>query len=188
MLAERSELKALRDAAEAAKLQIAIAGSGYYPRVDLEESYSKYDDDYLNGRGNIGSQGEELRTQVMVSMNLFNGRATESAVGKAKLEARGLRYDLKEMEDNLKTTLKNLYIDYKVSLDNINVADENIKHAKENLRITQLKYNQGLQRESDLLDAITSLSRARYNYVSVNRGAFLNHFQILRMVEGFSEK
>jgi outer membrane protein len=75
-----------------------------------------------------------------------------------------------------------------VSLDNINVADENIKHAKENLRVTQLKYNEGLQRESDLLDAITNLSRARYNYVSVNRGAFLNHFQILRMVEGFAEK
>jgi outer membrane protein len=73
-----------------------------------------------------------------------------------------------------------------VSLDNIGVAEENIDHAKENLRITQLKYNEGLQRESDLLDAVTSLSRARYNYVAVIRNAFLNHFQITRMVEGFA--
>ncbi len=188
MLAERSELKALRDTAEAANLQVKVARSGYYPQVNLVESYSKYDDDYISGRGDIGSPGEEWRTQVVASINLFNGQATQAAIGKAELEARGLRYDLKEMEDNLKTSLKNLYIDYKVSLDNINVANENIKHAKENLRVTQLKYNEGLQRESDLLDAITNLSRARYNYVSVNRGAFSNHFQIMRMVEGFPEK
>jgi outer membrane protein TolC len=188
MLVDRSELKALREASKAAMMHVKVAESGYYPRVDLVESYTKYDDDYINGHGNIGSRGEDLRTQVVLSMNLFNGKNTESAVGKAKLEVRGLQYDLKEMENNLKTSLKNLYIDYKVSLDNINVAKENIKHAKENLRVTQLKYNEGLQRESDLLDAITSLSRARYNYVSVNRGAFLNHFQITRMMEGFSQK
>ncbi len=188
MLANRSELKALRGAAEAAKLQVEIAKSGYYPRVDFTESYSKYDNAYINGTGDIGSQGEELRTQVVASINLFNGRATESEVGKAVLEVRGLRYDLLEMENTLKTQLKNLYIDYKVSLDNISVAQENIKHAQENLRVTQLKYNEGLQRESDLLDAITNLSRARYNYVFVNRGAFSNYFQITRMVEGFSEK
>jgi outer membrane protein len=186
MLAERSELKALRGLIEAARMQTEAASSDYYPRVDLVGSYNKYDDEYLSGSGDIGSQGEELRGQLVLSMNLFNGRITESTVGKAKLETRGLQYDLQEMEETMKTTMKNLYIDYRVSLDNIGVAEENIDHAKENLRITQLKYNEGLQRESDLLDAVTSLSRARYNYVAVIRNAFLNHFQITRMVEGFA--
>jgi outer membrane protein len=186
MLAERSELKALKGLIEAARMQTEAASGDYYPRVDLVGSYNKYDDEYLSGSGDIGSQGEELRGQLVLSMNLFNGRVTESTVGKAKLEVRGLQYDLQEMEETMKTTIKNLYIDYKVSLDNIGVAEENIDHAKENLRITQLKYNEGLQRESDLLDAVTSLSRARYNYVAVIRNAFLNHFQITRMVEGFA--
>jgi outer membrane protein len=186
MLARRSEIKALKGLIEAARMQTEAASSDYYPRVDLVGSYNKYDDKYLSGSGDIGSQGEELRGQLVMSMNLFNGRITESTVGKAKLEARGLQYDLQEMEETMKTTHKNLYIDYKVSLDNIGVAEENIDHAKENLRITQLKYNEGLQRESDLLDAVTSLSRAQYNYVAVIRSAFLNHFQITRMVEGFT--
>ena len=186
MLAERSELKALRGLAEAGRVQVEVAKSEYYPRVDLVGSYTKYDDKYMNGAGDVGSMGENLQAQIVVSMNLFNGRITESNVGKARLEARGLQYDLQEMENTMKTTLKNLYTDYKVSLDNISVAQENIEHAKENLRITQLKYKEGLQRESDLLEAVTNLSRARYNHVTVISSAFLDHFQITRMVEGFS--
>jgi outer membrane protein len=186
MLADRSEIKVLKGLAEAGLAQVEVAKSEYYPRVDLVGSYNKYDDKYLNGEGNVGSMGENLQAQVVVSMNLFNGRITQSNVGKARLEARGLQYDLQEMENTMKTTLKNLYIDYKVSLDNISVARENIEHAKENLRITQLKYKEGLQRESDLLEAVTNLSRARYNHVTVISSAFLDHFQITRMVEGFS--
>jgi outer membrane protein len=186
MLADRSELKALKGLVEAGRAQVEVAKSEYYPRVDVVGSYNRYDNNYLNGTGDIGAQGEVLRAQLVMSLNLFNGRITESNVGKARLEARGLQYDLQEMENTMKTTLKNLYIDYKVSLDNIGVADENINHAKENLRITQLKYNEGMQRESELLDAVTNLSRARYNYVNVIRTAFLDHFQITRMVEGFT--
>ena len=68
---------------------------------------------------------------------------------------------------------------------NVEVAREDIKHAEENLRITQLKYKEGLQRESDLLDAVTNLSRARYNEVAVIRTVFENAFRITRMVESF---
>ena len=129
MLADRSELKALKGLAEAGRAQVEVAKSDYYPRVDVVGTYNRYDNNYLNGTGDIGSQGEVLRAQLVMSMNLFNGRITESNVGKAKLEARGLQYDLQEMENTMKTTLKNLYIDYKVSLDNISVAEENIDHA-----------------------------------------------------------
>ncbi|EKD39977.1 MAG: TolC, partial [uncultured bacterium] len=72
-----------------------------------------------------------------------------------------------------------------VSLENVEVATRSIEQAQENLRITQLKYDEGLQRESDLLDAITSLSRSRYNHVAVQRTAFANKFRLTRMIDGF---
>ncbi len=185
MLANRSEIRALRGLVDAAKMLVKAEYSDYYPQLDLEGSYLRYDDDFINGSGD--DEEEELRAQLVLSMNLFNGFVDEADIGKAKLEARGLQYDLVELEDTLKTELKNLYIDYKVSLENVTVAESNIKLAKENLRITQLKYDEGLQRESDLLDAITNLSRAQFNYVTVIRTVFENHFRIIRMVEGFNE-
>jgi outer membrane protein len=185
MLEKRSEIKALKGLVDASTLQIEAEKSDYYPRIDLEGSYLRYDDDFLNGNGD--DDEDELRARVVMSMNLFKGFTDEAEIGKAKLEARGLQYDLAELEKSLETELQNLFIDLRVSLENVTVADQNIKLAKESLRITKLKYDEGLQRESDLLDAITNLSRAQFNYVTVVRSVFENHFRIQRMVEGFMQ-
>ena len=183
MLVERSEIKALETGIEATASQEKSALSDYYPRVDAVGSYSRYDDDYINGNGSV--KEDELRAQLVLTMNLFRGFTTETAVSKAKLQTRSLRYDLEELTNLLVTDLDNLFIDFEVSLENVDVANRSIEQAKENLRITQMKYDEGLQRESDLLDAITSLSRAQYNYVAVLRTLFANYFQLTRMVEGF---
>ncbi len=183
MLECRSEIKALQGLINAAASQVKTQYSAYYPQVNLVGSYSNYDDSYFNGSGDVNE--DEFRAQMVLSMNLFNGFSREAGLNKAKLEVSGLEYDMGELVDTLKASLTNLFIDYKVSFENIDVAKENIVHAKENLRITQLKYDEGLERESDLLDAITSLSRAQSNYVAVVKTAFLDHFHIVRMVEEF---
>jgi outer membrane protein TolC len=183
MLENRSEIKALETLIGVSEAQAKSEESGYYPKVDLVGSYKFYDDNYISGAGNYDD--DELRAQLVLSMNLFRGFSTQANVTKAKLSARATRYELEELKDSFTTDLDNLYIDFEVSLDNVNVANGSIEQAQENLRITQLKYDEGLQRESDLLDAITSLSRAQYNYVTVLKTAFSNNFQLTRMVDGF---
>jgi len=183
MLDTRSEIKALEALIGVSTAQAEREKSEYYPHVDLVGSYSFYDDDLISGQGSYDD--DELRAQVVLSMNLYRGGSTEASVTKAKLSARSGQYELAELKDTFTTDLDNLFIDFEVSLDNVNVANRSIEQAEENLRITQLKYDEGLQRESDLLDAITSLSRAQYNYVTVLRTAFSNNFQITRMIDGF---
>lgn len=183
MLAQRSEIRALQAVIEAAAARAEAELSGYYPRVDVVGSYRKYDDNYIVGAGS--QEEDELRAQLVMSMNLFQGFYTEATVARAKLENRSLQYELDELRNELTNQVANLYIDFLVSLENVEVAKRSIEQAEENLRITQLKYSEGLERESDLLDAITSLSRAQYNLVAVRRTAFLNNFQLTRMIDGF---
>jgi len=183
MLAGRSEIKALEAAIDATAAQVEAAKSGFYPRVDAVGSYRRYDDNFVNGNSAIGD--EELRAQVVMSMNLYQGRTTEATVAKTLLQVRAQHYELQELEHSLVNELDNLFIDLQVNLDNVLVARRSIEQAKENLRITQLKYDEGLQREADLLDAITSLSRAQYNYVAVMRTVFTNNFRLTRMIGGF---
>ncbi len=183
MLAQRSELLALTGLARSASVLVKAEQGSYYPRLDLVGSYSRYDDDFINGNGE--NSDEELRAQMVLSMNIFDGFARESSIAKARLTVRELQYDIQELQNTLLTELANLFIDYRVSMANVEVAKEDIRHAEENLRITQLKYKQGLQRESDLLDAVTNLSRARYNEVAVIRTVFENAFRTTRMVEAF---
>jgi outer membrane protein TolC len=183
MLAERSEIRALEAVIAATSARSEAELGGYYPQVDVVGSYSKYDNDLINGRGL--EEDEELRAQLVLSMNLFQGFTTEAKVARAKLEIRSVQYELDELKNDLVTDLCNLHIDFQVSLENVEVARRSIEQAEENLRITQLKYKEGLQRESDLLDAITSLSRAKYNHVAVMQTAFSNNFQLTRMIDGF---
>ncbi len=183
MLTQRSELLALTGLAESAIFLVKAEQGRYYPRLDLVGSYSRYDDDFINGNGE--NSDDELRAQVVFSLNIFDGFARKSSVSKSKLTVRELQYDIQELKNTLISDLANLFIDYRVSMANVEVAKEDIRHAEENLRITQLKYKQGLQRESDLLDAVTNLSRARYNEVAVISTVFENAFRTTRMVEGF---
>ena len=183
MLKNRSEFLALTGLAESASMLVKVEQGSYYPRVDLIGSYSRYDDDFINGNGE--NSDDELRAQMVLSLNIFDGFARESSISKARLSVRELKYDIEELKNNLTTDLANLFIDYRVSMANVDVAKEDIRHAEENLRITQLKYKQGLQRESDLLDAVTNLSRSRYNQVAVIRTVFENAFRVSRMIEEF---
>lgn len=183
MLSNRSEIKALEAVIEANQALYEAERSEYYPKIDAVGSYRRYDNDYINGNGD--EDEDELRAQLVMTMNLFQGFSTEATVARAKLETRSAQYELEELKETFTTGLDNLHIDFEVSLDNVEVANRSIEQAEENLRITQLKYDEGLQRESDLLDAITSLSRAQYNYVTVIRTVFLNNFRLIRMVDGF---
>jgi outer membrane protein len=183
MLAERSEIKTLEAVIEATGAKAKSELSGYYPFVDVAGIYRKYDNDYINGSGSV--EDDELRAQLVMSMNLFQGFETEATVARSRLEIRAVQYQLDELKNSLLTDLDNLHIDFEVSLENVDVANRSIEEAEENLRITQLKYDEGLQRESDLLDAITNLSRAQYNYVAVIRTLFLNYFSLTRMIGGF---
>jgi outer membrane protein TolC len=92
---------------------------------------------------------------------------------------------LAELRDELKTTLKDILVDYGVSLANVDVAREDITYAEENLRITDLKYKEGVQRQIDLLDAVSNLTRAQSNYVAVVKTVFENYYRVIRMIEGF---
>ncbi len=183
MLAARSEIKALEAASSATSAQVDVARSGYYPRVDAVGSFRRNDSSIAVD--NAAIDNEELRGELIMSVNLFQGRTTEATVAKTQLQVRAQQYELAELKNGLVTELGNLFIDFEVSLDNVAVAKRSIEQAEENLRITQLKYDEGLQRESDLLDAITSLSRAQFNHVAVVRTAFANNFRLTRTVDGF---
>ncbi|MBM1001519.1 MAG: TolC family protein [Desulfofustis sp. PB-SRB1] len=183
MLASRSEIKALEKLGTIAELSIKEARGAYYPELDVAAGYRTYSDAYLNGVGEFTN--EELRAELIITYNLFSGFSNEAELAKAKIEVRTVNYQLIELQDDLTTELRNLFVDYEVSLANVAVAREDIGAAEENLRITELKYKEGLQSQLDLLDAVSNLSRAQSNYVAVIRTVFANYYRITRMVEDF---
>lgn len=185
MLTNRSEIKVLEEMVGIYEAQAQMAGAAYYPQLGLTTSYKNYDDNYVNGAGD--SSEDEIRAQIVLSMNLFNGFASQETIAKAEIDKRSARLDLAELKNDLKTSLASLYLDYEVSRDTIKAALSNIEQAKENLRVTRLKYQEGLQTESELLGAVSTLSRAEYNHVEVITALFSNYYKIVRAAEKFAD-
>ena len=183
MLENRSEIKTLEGVRKAAALQIKAAQAGRYPHLDVSGSYRKYEDDYISGDGTYYE--EEVRGKAVLTLTLFDGFSQQAEVNKARSEKKSVAAQLHELKNALQTELRNLFYDYQVNLENITVAKSSIAQAEENLRITRLKYKEGLEKESDLLDAITNLSRAKNSYVSARTDLFANYFKITRTVEKF---
>jgi outer membrane protein TolC len=183
MLSQRSELKVLEGLVESAEYLVSAEYGDYYPDLDVVGRYSSSDNSLLNRQGEFTD--EQLRAELVLTYNLFTGFSDEAEIARAKANVRTLKYDLKELQNDLTTELKKLFVDFEISLANVEVAREDIAYAEENLRITELKYKEGIQRQLDLLDAVSNLTRAQSNYVAVVRSVFENYFRIIRMVEDF---
>jgi len=181
LIARRSELKIMARQAAAADEQIGVEAAAKYPRLDLTGSYRRYEDNLLTGLGDYSQ--EEFRSQLVVSLNLFDGYARKSRVAKAGLQSRMIRQDLIELQDDLLTELHNLYQDFQVAVSNVTAAEGGISQAEENVRISKLAYDEGLETEANLLSAIAGLSRARYNLAAAKSAVFGNYFRILRATE-----
>jgi len=186
MLKNRSEVQYLSMISKSYEAMSKAEKGDYYPKLNASLGYKRYDNRYANGSGDYDRMKDgELRAQLSLSLNLFNGLKTKGAVDASKKDIHMARLDLVELRNSLLTSLDNLYMNYEVSKLNVNTASESIAQAEENLRITKLAYEEGLNPLSDLLDAVTNLSRAKSNKVAAVADMYSNYYQIVRAVEGF---
>jgi len=184
LLANRSDLNALKMAFGAAEMTVSASRASLYPRADLSLGYSSHTrDDFFPE--SFENSDDEVRCQAVISMNLFDGMKKYAVTRQARLEQQKIKYDIRELEESLKTELENILLDMEVSFDNLEVANTGTVEAKENLRITDLAFAQGIGTSTDVLDAIFGISRARFNQVTAYTEVFDAHFRLRRLLEDF---
>ena len=184
LLKNRSDLNALRMSFDAAEMTVAASRASLYPRADFSLGYSSHtrDDFFLESFEN---SDDEVRCQAVISMNLFDGNKKYAVTRQARLGQQKIKFDIRELEAALKTELKNILLDMDVAFDNLDVAKTGTVEAKENLRITDLAFGQGIGTSTDVLDAIFGISRASFNLVTAYTEVFDSHFRLQRLLENF---
>lgn len=184
LLANRSDLNALRMAFNAAEMTVSASRASLYPQADLSLGYSSHTRDEFFPES-FENSDDEVRCQAVISMNLFDGMKKYAVTRQARLEQQKIWFDIRELEEALKTELKNVLLDMDVAFDNLAVARTGTVEAKENIRITDLAFGQGIGTSTDVLDAIFGISRARFNLVTAYTEVFDAHFRLRRLLEDF---
>ena len=169
----RNDLQALEFQKEAAKDQIKVAKSNYYPSLALVGGYMALDLD------NLVTVTNAMNIGVGVSYNLSNLFKTKSDVKLAKSKVQELEYITNMTLDKIKVQVENAKQEYELSQKKFEVYTQSEEQATENYRIVKDKYDNGLIDTNDLLEADVQQLQAKIDLAYAKANITQKYYELL---------
>ena len=160
------------------KEQIEIEKSGLRPKLAFE-AYAGHLDPYQKR----DEGGDTWRTELSVSVPIFDRNETKSSVASAlaQLEQDKIAFEQKELD--IKSEVETAWIEIETTQRTLDASGKSLELAQESLRLAEAGYREGVTPQLDLLSAQASLTSARLSYLR----AKYNHLiaiVALKMTEG----
>ena len=153
---ERSRQEALIRAAEA---RVRIQRAARLPQVSAAAGF-----DHANpNRLILPAEAEWNHTWdlgLQVSLKVFDGGRTSAAVARAQAEAEAGRHRLEDLDRQIRLQVTGAHLDLRAAQAAVGVANQGLGAARENHRVSQDRYREGVIPSSELLDASVALLQA----------------------------
>ena len=155
----RPEILAARHRLQAALASVQVARSAHLPQASLQANY-----EYSSPNQRIFPLSGEWRDTwtvgVGVSVTAFDGGRTSAATARARAQAEALERQLEDLEQRVRLDVTSRVFDLRTARASLVVSGRNVEAARENVRVSQDRYQAGVSPSSDLLDAEERLLRA----------------------------
>ena len=160
-LENRVDYKSAKLSLQSAYNGITIARSGHLPSLTLGGGLSFSSKE-------ISNLFDARRYGVNLNLNIpiFSGFSVSNRVQLAEVTAEDREYDLSDLERQIKRNIQKTYLDLQAADKGLNVSENNVKAAKENLKIEQEKYSLGSGKLLDVLVANTNYTTAQSDYIN----------------------
>lgn len=153
-LETRPDLAAARKQLKAGQLEEWVAGAAFLPTVGLQGSYDWYDDTVF------GLDEGSYSIKAGLTWNIFRGGSDRARFAKARHEARAWGEDVARFQEGVRLELRQAWGDYRTARLSREAAAQALEAGRENLRVTEERFREGVARMIDLLDAETALREA----------------------------
>lgn len=180
-LRQRPEIMLLKTSLEQAGLAIKIAKSTNYPQIFLIGQYERVGHDLSASTNDYGNDHNSSIT-LMAKWNLFEWGKTQNEIKKALHAKSALEARLKGLTDSILLEVKQAHENLKVSQVNIETARAARMQARENFRITDLQYKEGVTTSTEVLDARAYLTQAESNYFRALYGYKMAEADLIKAV------
>lgn len=164
-----------------AEEDISISSSSYYPNLSLVGSLGinggkdpAVDDKYNGRNASIG---------LVLSMNLYEGGATQNQRKQAEYKKNSADYMLKELENNIENLTTQYYLNVDTGLSQIDALEQSLISSEKTLESAQKSYYVGLKTTTDVLIATEAYFSAKRDY-SKSKYSFLLSILSLKAVSG----
>ena len=160
---DRPELKQLEIAIKQADMAVRLAKSAYYPQVFLNGRYERKGDNWQASENDYNNDHNTI-VSLQLTWSLFEWGKRRADVCAALHKKKALLEKIEGIKESIMLEVKQAYQDLKVAQENIHTAIEALEQAKENYRITDLQYKEGITTSTEVLDARAFLTQAEFNY------------------------
>ena len=162
----RPDILSAQTNAKIGQIKVNQAKAGYFPTFSFSAGFNKYDED-------LRLDNEETKLMVSVELPIFSAFKTYNGVKQAKLNLEKINNSNRSLLNDVFLEVQSAYIAMQEAAESVPIAELNVEKAKENLELSQGRYNEGIgdiielkDAEVAYTDAELSLLTARYDYAS----------------------
>ncbi len=142
-----------------AEAGITLARTDYLPNLNFIARYE------LDDKNMFRARGDSYTLLGVVSWNFFDGLLTTYSVGEAKARHNSSMHMLDQMREEVLLEVRQSWNAVQEARERIDISSTSVKEAEESFRIIQRRFASGLSKTIDVMDAETSLTRARLSRV-----------------------
>ncbi len=150
----RGDLEAAHRRVEAAELEGRVQGAKRKPSVGLAARWDWF------GDTPFGTDGDSGALMAVASIDLFSGGRHAAAIAAAEAEAAAARQDLERFVGGTELAVRAAWEETTTALERRATAVRTLEAAAETERITGARFEQGIVKMIDLLDASTARREA----------------------------
>jgi outer membrane protein len=158
--AARPERRASRLAATLAQTQVDGARGAMLPQVSFHGAF-EVDRQRFVDRG-----GANWLAAVSLRWNLFNGSADKARIEETTQLAKRATLDEQRLDSAVRLQVRRAYAALRAAQQRIEVAKAAVAEAEESLRITQNRYEAGMNNVTDLLRTETAVLESRTRFLA----------------------
>lgn len=179
---KRSEVAALKMLMESYNAQENSDAGAFLPSIDASLGYYEYGDDrHLDGKE--GYPEDQEIAKVTASWNLFSGGKDVNTVIATHKKKKQVYAQLEKLKLQIQLQYEQALEELEVSKLNYETAQVALEQAKINYNIVNNRFEQGVSKSSDLIDANFLLSQAKQSFYSAYYDKFLAVATLQRVME-----
>jgi outer membrane protein TolC len=164
-LSVRPEIKALSFRIKTRESAIQMTKAAWYPDIYLLGNYT-----YSRPNQRIVPSKDEFNgtwdISLSLSYTLWNWNATSYRTQQAETDLSQTNHQFEMMKDGILIEVKQAYLNLIKNNEKIAVAQNTVKQAEENFRVSSSLFQKGLIKNSDLIDAETALFDSKIKLVT----------------------
>jgi len=158
-LRERLELKGIQTRLASTEARRAAASKEYYPKLYVGGGYDFAQNEYTVHEGN-------WVLQAGIDFNIFSGGVTGEKLRQKEREISLIERSREQALDAVQLEVQEGFLSLQTARSRVSATERAVEQAKENLRLQQLRYNEGVGTATEVLDAVSLATTAEQNFLN----------------------